>query len=512
MMGDTMSKAVRLNAVVVSTPPWSTISAQEFSSDYLRPLLSYPGIDRVVICGPADHFRHLASERVILEDSSDEGEAVRQYGAMKGIDGVLRVGRLAKLRFPLLSEVVCRTVAASVDEAAGGYLHTDFVDLPYSYFMLDVLGRKVVKALQDYPDMQLDWRQFIYWGVDFPVVTRNLTHQERVQYLDNPDVEAFTFPRFIALESSRMCNLKCTMCVTHSDFFDTSYLNRYPKHFSLEKFKWIVDQMEPYREYVSIAPQFQGEPFLSPDLPAMIEYSRAKKMLVGFTSNATLWTEQDIRLMVDQKVDSVVVSLDGATKETFESVRVGANWEQVVGNIDRLLAVRDEFQPAAGQPNPSPHLTLNMTLLPENRHEVDQFVDDWLDKVPTVSINNTCVNDVVPEKFFEPERYPCPSPWEGMHILTNGDVVTCCRDHKYEEVFGNAYKDTILDIWNGEKYRNFRRLHLEKRWNEINICSRCDSWMVKSTRVAREGDLLVTHTPISRSFTRPVGLRVDSKM
>lgn len=506
------AKIVRLNAVLVSSPQWSSISEKEFSTDYLLPLLSNPNIDQVVICGPADHFRHLASERVILEDSNDEGEAVRQYGAMKGLDGVLRVGRHAKLRFPLLPEVVSRTIAAFADEAQGGYLHTDFLDLPYNHIVLDVLGRKVLKALDDYPDMKLDWQQFIYWGVDFPVVTRNLAFEERVQYLDNPDVEAFTFPRFIALESSRMCNLKCTMCVTHSDFFDTSYLNKYPKHFNLEKFKWIVDQMEPYREYVSIAPQFQGEPFLSPDMKAMIEYSRAKAMLVGFTSNATLWTDEDIRLMVDQKVDSVVVSLDGATKETFENVRIGANWEQVVGNIDRLLAARDEIKPDADQPTPSPYVSLNMTLLPENRHEVGQFVDDWLAKVPMVSVNNTCVNDVVPEKFFEPERYPCPSPWEGMHILTNGDVVTCCRDHKYEEVFGNAYKDTILDIWNGEKYRNFRRLHLERRWNEINICSRCDSWMVKSTRVVREGDLLVTQTPISRRFTRPVGLRPDVKM
>ena len=108
---DAMSEAVRLNAIVVSTPPWSTISAQEFSSDYLRPLLSSPGVEQVVICGPAEHFRHLASERVILEDNNDEGEVVRQYGAIKGIDGVLRVGRLAKLRFPLLPEVLSCTIA-----------------------------------------------------------------------------------------------------------------------------------------------------------------------------------------------------------------------------------------------------------------------------------------------------------------------------------------------------------------------------------------------------------------
>lgn len=497
------TKSVKLNAILVSGPPWNSLSGEQFSTDYLEPLLSNPNIDKVVVCGPAENFRHLAGNRLILEEGSDQREAVRYHGSMRGIDGVLCIGRYAKLRFPLLSNMLSRSIAAFVDHAEGGYIRTDFADLPYNGIVLDIVGRKVLKAFQSYPEMPLDFQQLVFWGVDFPVIKRTLSYEERVEYLDNPHVEAFTFPRFIALESSRMCNLKCTMCVTHSDFFDTGYLKKYPKHFNFEKFKWIVDQMEPYREYVSIAPQFQGEPFLSPDMKAMIEYSRSKQMIFGFTSNATLWTEDSIRLMVDQRVDSVVVSLDGATKETFENVRIGANWEKVVGNINRLLEVRDNAQP--GNPNPKPFLSINMTLLPENRHEAGKFVDDWLAKVPSVSINNTCINDVVPEKFFEPERYPCPYPWEGMHILTNGDVVTCCRDHKYEEVFGNAYETSILDIWNGDKYRNFRRLHLEKRWNDIGICSRCDSWLAKSTRVIRDGDLLVAQTPVSQQFSRPPG-------
>jgi hypothetical protein len=70
-----------------------------------------------------------------------------------------------------------------------------------------------------------------------------------------------------------------------------------------------------------------------------------------------------------------------------------------------------------------------------------------------VSINNTCINHVVPE--VPPARsYPCPFLWKAC-TLTNGDVIACCRDSDYEEVMGNAYETPILDIWNGEKYKLF---------------------------------------------------------
>ena len=54
----------------------------------------------------------------------------------------------------------------------------------------------------------------------------NLTNEVRREYLAHPDVEFFSFPKFVALESSRLCNLRCTMCVTHSDLIDHSHLER----------------------------------------------------------------------------------------------------------------------------------------------------------------------------------------------------------------------------------------------------------------------------------------------
>ena len=50
-----------------------------------------------------------------------------------------------------------------------------------------------------------------------------------------------------------------------------------------------------------------------------------------------------------------------------------------------------------------------MTLMPENRHQQQQLLDEWLGKAYMVSINNTCINHVVPEKFHQ--------PWRKVHPL-----------------------------------------------------------------------------------------------
>src|SRR5439155_14111878 len=117
--------------------------------------------------------------------------------------------------------------------------------------------------LSKHPEALLDWNYAkMRHSGHFPMERGIAAYETRCEYLENPLVEYFTFPKFMALESSRLCNLRCTMCVTHSDFIDHSHLEKYPKHFDMSKYESILDQMVPYREYMSIAPQFQGEPFM----------------------------------------------------------------------------------------------------------------------------------------------------------------------------------------------------------------------------------------------------------
>ena len=476
---------------------WVRRTPDEVLSDWIEPLILHPQIKEVILAGEVRPFAHLraGSKLRIITSRADERELILDAACQSDVEAVVRLNHMSKLRFPITASLLDAAFEGYAETARGGYFQMDLSDLPYPYLAPEILGKSAIQFLLSHPDVGLDWNNIKAQHAEGLAIERGiLPYQARVDYFANFNVEYFTFPKFMALESSRLCNLRCTMCVTHSDFIDHSHLEKYPKHFDLNKYKWILDQMEPYKDHMSIAPQFQGEPFMAPHINEMIIYARKKGFSVGFTSNATLWNENIVDFLIDQEVNNLCVSLDGATKETYEQVRIGAKFETVVANLNKLVDRKLE------KGSMLPWLSINMTLLPENRHQQEQMLEEWLGKAYLVSINNTCINHVVPEKFHQPDRYPCPFLWEGVHILTNGDVIACCRDSDYEEVMGNAFETPILEIWNGEKYRHFRHLHAMKRWNEIPICSRCDTWMCKTKKTVGEGDRMVFQYPFYRQY------------
>ncbi len=62
----------------------------------------------------------------------------------------------------------------------------------------------------------------------------------------------------------------------------------------------------------------------------------------------------------------------------------------------------------------------------------------------------------------------CPFPWVSTEINARGEVASC---HSfYDLTYGNIYKQSLVEIWNNEKYNKFRK-HMRK--NLLSICPAC---------------------------------------
>lgn len=473
-----MNKKSAFDVMIFIDNHWDGSTPDELRKNYLDCLEKIESVRHIHVYGMVDRYRAIEGySKVRFSNESEEVSLLIKTGESDDNDGVIRIRRLGKLMLPLTSQLIEKTVQYYLEEVRNGYLQTDLSDLPFCWLHIEILGKHAINSLKK-GGIPLLWEQAKVFCKDFPIERRNLTHKERIPYLSDEKEGAFAFPKFIALESTRLCNLRCKMCVCHSDSIEHSHVKSHPKHFDIEKYKWIVDQVAPYKDYIGICPQFQGEPFMSPYIREMIDYGKGKDIPLGFTTNALLWTDEYIKHMIDANVNNICVSIDGATKETYEKIRIGGNYEKMVQNIEKFFTMRKELSP---HNPPLPYFSVNATKIPENEHELPMILDKWLGLAGTVSVNNVCVDHVVPEKYFEPERYPCPFLWEGLHILTNGDVIACCRDSDYEEVMGNSYTTPLLEIWHNEKYQRFRKLHRDGEWNKIPMCSRCDTWMCKTS-------------------------------
>jgi hypothetical protein len=172
------------------------------------------------------------------------------------------------------------------------------------------------------------------------------------------------YPRIMDFALSNRCNLQCVMCNGDLSSAIRSQRERrppLPAVYGDEFFAELVDFL-PHLERA----QFKGgEPFLSPenqrvwdlllDLDASCE--------VSVTTNATIWNDRVEHYVRDLRMD-VIVSVDGMTAPTLESIRVGVKADEFWANVDRFQQVTTETGSS---------LTLSWCLMPQNVDELGLF-------------------------------------------------------------------------------------------------------------------------------------------
>jgi MoaA/NifB/PqqE/SkfB family radical SAM enzyme len=88
-----------------------------------------------------------------------------------------------------------------------------------------------------------------------------------------------------------------------------------------------------------------------------------------FYSNGTLLADRVIRRILPT-LGRMVISFDGATRETFEAIRSGASYEKVVANVKSLVAAARELPPER-----RPVLGFSCTLMRRNIEELPRLVE-----------------------------------------------------------------------------------------------------------------------------------------
>ena len=140
--------------------------------------------------------------------------------------------------------------------------------------------------------------------------------------------------RKIDVEPVAACNLKCEFCQVPG-------WNRASetKPMDIGLYKKIVDQF-PQLEHVKL--QGMGEPFLNKKLTEMIRYATKRNIATRVTTNGTLLNPELNAEILEAGLTSLVFSFDGATKQTYERVRAGADYERVIHNIESICQLKKQ--------------------------------------------------------------------------------------------------------------------------------------------------------------------------
>ena len=268
-----------------------------------------------------------------------------------------------------------------------------------------------------------------------------------------------SFPHVIRVESTNYCNSNCIMC-------PHSRLTRPKAVMSVSLFRKIVDECAAHGLRKMHLHNF-GEPLLDDTLAEKLRIARDAGIgKIKLFTNGSLLTGDRLDALLDAPPNEIKISIDGATKKTFESIRVGLDYDAVCRNVLALMEAKRRRAPGLG-------VILTWVTVARNRDEVDAFRRQWRGKVDGVVIEpeHNWASDAHSDR--NGSMHACLRPFESMTILATGKVSLCCMDWDGTVDLGDVTTQRLEDIWRGERFEEIRRAHMRRDFSELAICRNC---------------------------------------
>jgi glycosyltransferase involved in cell wall biosynthesis/MoaA/NifB/PqqE/SkfB family radical SAM enzyme len=303
---------------------------------------------------------------------------------------------------------------------------------------------------------------------------------------------ARSMPTFMAMNMDTQCNLRCIMCIRQK--YSQEAINALRYDFKI--YEQVADETFRYARCVQLATA--GEPLMSGNIREQLRIIKKYSMKLDLVTNATLLNNDDLIREILQVPGWLHVSIDGATKETYESIRIGAKFEQVVENIRRFNRLREKLYATDKS-----RLHFAVVLMKRNIKELPKLVElakelrvDSVDCSHVTVFHEEIKNESlvhhkelanyymraaqkkaeklnvhlnIPPLFNTVGDVPgkrsknssgsksrtCPFLWKRAYIEWSGNVIPCCAVDP--PVMGNVKDQPFRQIWNNELYQEMRR-------------------------------------------------------
>jgi radical SAM protein with 4Fe4S-binding SPASM domain len=304
-------------------------------------------------------------------------------------------------------------------------------------------------------------------------------------YSPEHDMAACPFPQWIQLQTINACQASCIMCPY------PTYKRVFPRgRMEDALFDRIVEEIAERPEVTTFIPMLQNEPLLDKHIFEKVRRFKertAGRVKVELVTNGAFLTDENVARIRESRLDVLDVSLDALSRATYERIRVGLDYDEVMAGVERVVSAE----------LPDTQVFVRLLRLKDNRHEVKAFARHWRRRGVPVFIYTANNRAGAVAGFDESARIPeaqltwseqlerrafrlfmkhCPIPFGMANILHNGDVLMCVHDWARKEVVGNVAQSSLAEIWNGERMREIRRLISQRRYEDVPACRDCSLW------------------------------------
>lgn len=273
------------------------------------------------------------------------------------------------------------------------------------------------------------------------------------------------FPLHLYLELSRTCNYNCPMCIRRES----------PSggHFPEELAEKIIREAAR-KGPTSYSLHLFGEPLANPRWDRIVKMIRNARQsnTVLLTTNGFFMNEGCCKRLIELGVDCIFVSMHSIDAERYRKNTGGGDVSLVLNNIRTFarmagprcktkLFVRLFYgpgEPPVDESQLEELRALGVFFEIRGYHNYAGCRNEWTTFKRTV------------------EHWPCFHPWFTLGVTVDGKVTICCTDGRLELELGNAFSQSIEEIWKSEVVKSIRREHLANLFERWKTCNICDTW------------------------------------
>jgi MoaA/NifB/PqqE/SkfB family radical SAM enzyme len=291
------------------------------------------------------------------------------------------------------------------------------------------------------------------------------------------------YPGTILLDTSNFCNARCPFCPLFVGEWQMDRSTRPAGVMPQELFDRIVREIGEWQPrptlIISANAEILQDPMLHERLASLCDHGLASSTVL--LTNAHLLGEHAAAAVLGAGIRQMIIGFDGASREVYEAHRVRCNYDRVLGNIRRFVALRDRHINKTA-------IELKFVRTRKNEHEVtaayDLFggiLDHQIDRFhDALAVDWSDGMGQTPDYYFvETARgrrlSRCEYLETGMQIHSDGRVAACCWDYNLSISsggLGDLNTSSLMDVWTGAN-RSLLRGKLEHDEDTPDKCKTC---------------------------------------
>jgi len=293
-------------------------------------------------------------------------------------------------------------------------------------------------------------------------------------------------PFSIQIDPSNLCNFRCLFCPTgHPD------LMRRVGRSKGQLMSWVL--YEKLISELTLFPQplktlslhKDGEPLLNPRIAKMVSLAKKRKVAekIVILTNASLLTREQSIALIKGGLDVIRISVEHVSSDGYHTLtQVYDDYDKIVSNVRQLRKERDRLQ--------SPlFISAKLIDFGLSSDELDIFTRDFstiCDEIGRTTAQGWSYSEIFDftlgsnpivsldgQTPLNPKRIACPFPFYMMAVNANGLVSACTDDWSHKAVIGDSNMETLQEIWNSPRLREFRMMHLAGNRGQNAACVNC---------------------------------------